>query len=62
LGLLKQQGWRVHQLNNGYIRWLREQKQGGSLALREDSPEFNLSDDELDEILCGPPAVSASTP
>src|SRR5689334_4006122 len=25
---LKQQGWRVHRVLNGYVRWLRHQKQG----------------------------------
>src|SRR5436309_14515519 len=28
IGAQKEQGWRVHKLLNGYIRWLREQKQG----------------------------------
>src|SRR5882672_9424579 len=58
---LKQQGWRVHQLLNGYIRWLRERKQGAALELREDSPAYGLTDDQLVEMLddaCGP---SAST-
>src|SRR6266481_6312588 len=30
---LKQQGWRAHQLLNGYIRWLRERKQGATPEL-----------------------------
>src|SRR5436853_1807377 len=32
IGLFKQQGWRVYQLTNGYIRYLRERKAGASLA------------------------------
>jgi hypothetical protein len=48
---LKQHGWRIHQLLNGYIRWLREQKRGASLALREDSVAYGLTDDKIDEIL-----------
>src|SRR5882724_5764894 len=48
---LKQNGWRVHQLLNGYIRWLRDKKQVDSLQLREDSPAYGLDDDELDRIL-----------
>ena len=67
---LKQQGWRVHQLLNGYIRWLRERKQGASLELREDSPAYGLADNQLDDLfdeLRGPSAstfqrFNASTP
>src|ERR1035441_8753013 len=33
IGPLKQQGWRVHQLLKGYMRWLRAQKQGVALEL-----------------------------
>src|SRR5438067_4662256 len=36
--VLKEQGWRVHQLLNGYMRWLRTRKQGATLILREESP------------------------
>src|SRR5215813_14491574 len=42
---LKQQGWRVHQVINGYIRFLRERKQGAFLELREDSPACVLTND-----------------
>ena len=48
---LKRQGWRVHQLINGYIRWLRERKQGATLELREESPAYGLTEDQLDELL-----------
>ncbi|MBI2926221.1 MAG: four helix bundle protein [Verrucomicrobia bacterium] len=48
---LKQEGWRVYQLLNGYIRYLRERKAGASLALHESSPAYGLTDDELDAIL-----------
>jgi four helix bundle protein len=62
LSALKQQGWRVHKLLNGYIRWLRERKQGASLQLREDTPAYGLTEDELDEILAAlRPASPAST-
>ena len=52
---LKQESWRVYQLLNGYIRYLRERKAGASLALHESSPAFGLMDDELDAILNGAP-------
>jgi hypothetical protein len=48
---LKQQGWRVHRLLNGYIRWLRERKQGAALELRENSPAYGLTDDQIEDVL-----------
>ena len=45
---LKQQGWRVYQLLNGYIRYLRDQKAGGSLGVHESSAAYGLTDDTLD--------------
>jgi len=53
---LKEQGWRVHQLLNGYIRWLRERKQGSSLSLHESAPAYGLTEDELDTFLNTPDA------
>src|SRR5439155_15323706 len=32
---LKEQGWRLHRLLNGYLRYLRGRKQGESLGLHE---------------------------
>jgi four helix bundle protein len=51
---LKQHGWRVYQLINGYIRYLRERKAGVSLALRESSPADRLTDDDLDALFVAP--------
>jgi four helix bundle protein len=48
---LKQEGWRVYQLLNGYIRYLRDRKTGASLALHESSPAYGMTDDDLDTIL-----------
>ena len=59
--VLKQQGWRVHPLLNGYIRWLRERKQGVALELREESPAYGLTEDQLDESLADPVAPPVST-
>jgi len=61
IGAQKEQGWRVHKLLNGYIRWLREQKQGASLELRDSSPAYGLTEHELDEILRDWPPPPAST-
>ena len=47
------------------IRWLRERKQGASLELREDSPAYGLTDEQLDELLDGSSTLqpfNASTP
>jgi four helix bundle protein len=57
----KQQGWRVHQVLNGYMRWLRSQKQGAALELRENSPAYGLTGDQLDELLKDLDVSSAST-
>src|SRR4051794_36256350 len=51
--VLKQQGWRVHQLLNGYMRWLRQQKQGSGTTLHEESPVYGWSDTDLDDFLDG---------
>jgi four helix bundle protein len=58
---LKQQGWRVHRLLNGYIRWLRERKQGASLELRESSPAYGFPDDQIEDFLREPETRPAST-
>ena len=51
IGRLKEQGWRVHRVLNGYMRWLRERKQGAAMTLREDPPAYGWTDHELDELL-----------
>jgi len=45
---LKQQGWRVRQLIDGYVRYLRQQKNSaaGSDSVREESPEYS---EEIDD-------------
>ena len=58
---LKEQGWRVHRVLNGYMRWLGERKQGAALTLREDSPAYGWTDDVLDDVLEGPGGLPAST-
>ncbi|HXC34875.1 MAG TPA: four helix bundle protein [Candidatus Acidoferrales bacterium] len=47
---LKQEGWRVQKLLNGYMRWLRAKRQGASLELRETSHD-DFTDDELNEMV-----------
>ena len=45
---LKQQGWRVRQLIDGYVRYLRQQNDsaGGSGSVREESPEYGKKDND----------------
>jgi four helix bundle protein len=43
---LRQQGWRVHKLVNGYIRFLRKRVSGDSPRVRE-----TLGDDDLEDSL-----------
>src|SRR5262245_28841593 len=52
---LKQDGWRVYQLVNGYIRHLREKKAGEPLLLHERPPGYGFAPDELDAIPNGSP-------
>jgi four helix bundle protein len=44
---LKQEGWRVYQLTNGYIRYLRNQKSNSTGSLK-DSPVSYFSDDNAE--------------
>jgi four helix bundle protein len=37
---LKEDGWRVRQLIDGYIRYLRQQSDGSGKLVREDSPLY----------------------
>jgi four helix bundle protein len=47
-GTLKEQGWRIRQLIDGYIRYLREQKKtAGSSSVRE-SPIYDVVEPEDD--------------
>lgn len=48
LSALKKDGWRVYQLLNGYIRYMRERKAGESLGLRESALAYGDTDSELD--------------
>jgi len=52
---LKEQGWHVLKLLNGYMRWLRDRKTGESLALRETSPPYGDGDDDLEAWLASLP-------
>jgi four helix bundle protein len=45
---LKEQGWAVLRLLNGYLRWLRDKKTGQSLALHEEPVPCGDGDDELE--------------
>ena len=48
IDLLKQQGWRARQLIDGYVRYLRREKDSASrlASVREESPEYS---EEIDD-------------
>ena len=46
---LKAQGWRVRQLIDGYIRYLRAQKSSNESSAKEESPEYG-EDAEVETI------------
>lgn len=48
---LKQDGWRVLHLINGYLRYLRQRKAGNSLELREPSAGYGHVVDDLEQWL-----------
>ncbi|HEY6071280.1 MAG TPA: four helix bundle protein [Chthoniobacterales bacterium] len=58
---LKEKGWQVHQVLNGYMRWLRERKQGDSLKSQEQSPLYGAITDDLDDLMQEEGRQSAST-
>jgi len=49
---LKQEGWRVHKLINGYIRFLRS-RVGDSSRVQESPSDNELSEDELGDLFSG---------
>jgi four helix bundle protein len=48
---LREQGWRVYKIANGYIRFLRERKAGGAQAVREQAPTYGIDEEDLDELV-----------
>ena len=55
IAALKQQGWHVLKLINGYLRYLRDRKMGKSLELHEDSTPYGDTDPDLEEWLANLP-------
>jgi len=45
---LRQEGWRVHKLINGYIRFLRRRASGDSPRVQEAAADYDLEDLFLD--------------
>ena len=50
---LKSDGWRVHRLINGYIRFLRSRTAEKSSRIRESPSDYSLSEQELDDLFFG---------
>jgi four helix bundle protein len=49
IALLKEQGWRVHKILNGYIRFLRGRTPEGSSRVAENVLDYPAFDDESDD-------------
>ena len=52
---LRQRGWQVRKLINGYLRYLRDRKLGNSLALHERAVQYGDTDEELEKWLANLP-------
>ena len=52
---VKQQGWHVLKLINGYLRYLRDSKTGSTLGLHEDPISYGDSDEDLERWLASLP-------
>lgn len=50
---LKSEGWRVHKLINGYIRFLRTRSAGDSSRVREDSSDDELGENDIEDLFFG---------
>jgi four helix bundle protein len=50
---LKSEGWRVHKLINGYIRFLRGRPATDSSRIREDSSGDDFSEHDLQDLFDG---------
>jgi four helix bundle protein len=50
---LKSEGWRVHKLINGYIRFLRSRITEGSPRVQESPFDAELSEDEINDLFFG---------
>jgi len=57
---LKQRAWQIHRVMAGYLRYLRERKQGASLALHESSPAYRVTEDDLESLLADEPPTSST--
>jgi four helix bundle protein len=47
---LRQDGWHVLKLMNGYLKFLRERKTGASLAIHESPPPYCSTSEDLDTL------------
>ena len=54
IGKLKEEGWRVHKLINGYIRFLRGRVASDPSRVQEGPSDYDPDDDELEALLLRP--------
>lgn len=53
IGKLKSEGWRVHKLINGYIRFLRSRTTESDSRVQESPSDDELNDDEVNDLFSG---------
>src|SRR4029078_2133938 len=58
---IKNDGWHVHKLLNGYLRWLPDPKTRQSLGLREEAAPYGDSDHDLEAWLASLPLLTRVT-
>jgi four helix bundle protein len=51
--MLKQKGWRVHKLINGYIRFLRSRTTKDSSRVHEAPSDYGLDEDDFEDLFLG---------
>ena len=56
---LRQQGWQVRKLINGYLRYLRDRKLGNSLALHDGVIQYGDTEEDLEKWLANLPVPTA---
>ena len=50
---LRSEGWRVHKLLNGYIRFLRRRAAGNCSRVREASSDDDLNEGDIEDLFSG---------
>lgn len=52
ISVLKEHGWHVHKILNGYVRFLRRRKTENSSRVAETSHDYHFGEEDLEEVKC----------